>query len=120
MKTKSLIIIGSLVALGLMIAFTATFFTIQSYSTTMRESVLEIHFEDESITIFITDQTQFGRASQELTTIPLHSLVEAHDRLPKTSKDDRIIAEQLEPRLQRQELGTRMAGVSFDSEIKLN
>ena len=40
----------------------------------------------------MTDHAQFGRTSQELTVIPIDSLVKAHDRLPETSMNDRIIA----------------------------
>ena len=92
MKTKSKIIIGGLAILGLMVAFTVTFFIVQSYSTTMRQSILELHFEEDMMTVFITDQTQFGKASRELTTVPIGSLIGAHDRLPETSMNDRIIA----------------------------
>ena len=92
MKTNSLIIIGSLIAIGLIAAFTVAFFAIQNYSIVMSESVLELHFEKDVITVFITDHTRFGSTSRELTTIPIDSLVKAHDKLPETSMNDRIIA----------------------------
>ena len=92
MKTKSLIIIGSLVVMGLMLAFSIASISIQSYNTTIRESVLEIYFEKDLVTVFIADQTMFGRGFTELTTIPIQNLVEAHDKLPETGMNDRIIA----------------------------
>ena len=92
MKTKSLVIIGGLAVLGLIVVFSVTFFTIQSYSTTMRQSMLELDFEEDVLTVFITDQTLFGSASHEWAAIPTDSLVEAHDKLPETSMNDRIIA----------------------------
>ena len=58
----------------------------------MRESVLELYFEKEVVTVFITDQTQFGKVPKELTTVQIDSLVEAHDDLPETSINDRIMA----------------------------
>ena len=92
MKSKSLIIIGSLIAVGLIVAFSVTFFTIQNYSIVMSESVLEIHFEKDAVTVFITDHTRFGNTSRELTIIPIDNLVKAHDKLPETSMNDHIIA----------------------------
>ncbi len=43
------------------------------------------------MTVFITDQTQFGKVSKELTTVPIDSLVEADDILPETNMNDRIV-----------------------------
>ena len=92
MKSKSLIIIGSLVVVGLIVAFSITFFTIQFYGVTMRESVLDLQFEKDVLTVFISDQSIYGWSSRELTAIPIHNLVEAHDNLPETSMNDSIIA----------------------------
>ena len=92
MKTKSLIIIGSFVAVGLILTFSFVYVSIQSYNMTMRESVLDLHFEKDVVTVFIADQTIYGRGLTELTTISMSSLVEAHNRLPETSMNDRIIA----------------------------
>ena len=92
MKNKSLIIVGSLIVVGLIVAFSVVFFTIQNYSIVMSESVFEIHFEKDAVTVFITDHTRFGSTSRELTVIPIDNLVKAHDGLPETSMNDRIIA----------------------------
>lgn len=92
MKSKSLIIIGSLVVVGLIVAFSIAFFIIQFYGVTMRESVLDLQFKNDIITVFISDQSIYGWSSRELTAIPIHNLVEAHDNLPETSMNDRIIA----------------------------
>ena len=91
MKNKSRIVVGILIAVGLIVAFTVAFFTIQNYSTVMSESVLDLHFEKNEVTVFITDHTRFGSTSRELTVIPIDSLVGAHNKLPKTSMNDRII-----------------------------
>ena len=63
---------------------------------TIRESFLELGFEDEEITVFITDMANHSAismnlfaASQEWDVIPINNLVGAHDRLPETSSDDR-------------------------------
>ena len=63
---------------------------------TIRESFLELGFEDEEITVFMTDianrsavSMDLFMSSQEWDTIPTSNLVEAHDRLPETSSDDR-------------------------------
>ena len=60
----------------------------------MRKSVLELEFgHDDVIMVFISDETYFGgTTSFEFTTIPISSLVEAHDRLPETSSNDRMMA----------------------------
>ena len=62
----------------------------------IRESFLELGFGDEEITVFITDMTNHSAvsmdlfaASQEWDVIPISNLVEAHNRLPETSSDDR-------------------------------
>ena len=62
----------------------------------IRESFLELGFGDEAITVFITDMANHSTASmdlfassQEWDTIPISSLVGAHNRLPETSSDDR-------------------------------
>ena len=61
-----------------------------------RESFLELEFGGDAITVFITDRTNhsaismdLSTVSQEWTVVPISSLVEAHDKLPKTSSDDR-------------------------------
>ncbi len=59
----------------------------------MRTSILELEFDDNIITVLISDETHFGAmTSFEFTTIPVSSLVHAHDMLPETSMNDRIIA----------------------------
>ena len=92
MKNKSLVVVGILIAVGLIVAFTVAFFIIQSYSILVPESVLELQFEKDIITVFISDQSIYGSSSQELTVIPIDSLVGAHDNLPETSMNDRIVA----------------------------
>ncbi len=63
---------------------------------TIRESFLELGFGCEEVMVFITDMANSSAvsmnlfvASQEWDTIPISSLVGAHDRLPETSSDDR-------------------------------
>ena len=59
----------------------------------MRKSILELEFGDDIITVLISDETYFGAmTSFEFTTIPVSSLVQAHDMLPETSMNDRIIS----------------------------
>ena len=59
----------------------------------MRKSILELEFEEDTITVLISDETYFGGTSYtEFTTIPVSSLIEAHDRLPETSSNDRMMA----------------------------
>ena len=59
----------------------------------MRKSILELEFDDDVITVLISDETYFGAmTSFEFTTIPVSSLVHAHDMLPETSMNDRMIA----------------------------
>ena len=66
---------------------------------TIRESFLELGFGEDVITVFITDManhsavsTDLFVASQEWAIIPTSNLVEAHDRLPETSMNDRMMA----------------------------
>ena len=66
---------------------------------TIRESFLELGFDEDVITVFITDMTNRSSVSMELfavskkwTTIPISNLVEAHNKLPETSSDDQIMA----------------------------
>ena len=59
----------------------------------MRKSILELEFNDDVITVLISDEIYFGAmTSFEFTTIPVSSLVQAHDMLPETSMNDHIIA----------------------------
>ncbi len=59
----------------------------------MRKSILELEFNDNIITVLISDETYFGAmTSFEFTTISVSNLVHAHDMLPETSMNDRIIA----------------------------
>ena len=60
----------------------------------MRKSILELEFgDDDVITVLISDETYFGAmTSFEFTTIHVSSLVQAHDMLPETSMNDRMIA----------------------------
>ena len=59
----------------------------------MRKSILELEFNDDVITVLISDETYFGAmTSFEFTTIPVSSLVQAHDMLPETSMNDRMMA----------------------------
>ena len=89
MKTRTLIIItGIIISSALLISF----FSIQNYSEPFRESTLELRFEKEIITVLIRDETNIATNFTELTTIPVSNLVKAHDKLPKTSSQDRIIA----------------------------
>ena len=89
MKTRTLIIItGIIISSALLISF----FSIQNYSEPFRESTLELRFEKEIITVLIRDETNIATNFTELTTIPISNLVKAHDKLPKTSSQDRIIA----------------------------
>ena len=62
----------------------------------IRESFLELDFGKDMITVFITDRTNLSSVSMDLsitsqvwTTIPIQSLIGAHDKLPETSSDDR-------------------------------
>ena len=62
----------------------------------IRESFLELDFDKDMITVFITDRINLSSASMDLsttsqvwTTIPIQSLMGAHDKLPETSSDDR-------------------------------
>ena len=58
----------------------------------MRKSILELEFGDDIITVLISDEAYFGAmTSFEFTTIPVSSLLQAHNMLPKTSMNDRII-----------------------------
>ena len=60
----------------------------------MRKSILELEFDDDLITVLISDETYFGvMTSFEFTTIPVSSLVHAHDMLPETSMNDRMMAD---------------------------
>ena len=122
MKNKSRIVVGILIAVGLIVAFTVAFFTIQNYSTVMSESVLDLHFEKNEVTVFITDHTRFGSTSRELTVIPIDSLVGAHDKLPKTSMNDRIIQVRLQLRPKKQEhtshkMMTRNYGIPYEETM---
>ena len=63
---------------------------------TIRESFLELGFGNDEITVFMTDMANRSAvsmdlfmSSQEWDTIPISNLVEAHNRLPETSSDDR-------------------------------
>ena len=59
----------------------------------MRKSILELEFNDDIITVLISDETYFGAmTSFEFTTIPVSSLVQAHGMLPETSMNDRMMA----------------------------
>ncbi|MGI9567828.1 MAG: hypothetical protein ACR2LL_12560 [Nitrosopumilus sp.] len=59
----------------------------------LRESILELEFGEEIITVFISDETYFGATTSfEFTTIPVSNLVAAHDRLPEISSNDRMMA----------------------------
>ncbi|QMU55209.1 MAG: DUF4377 domain-containing protein [Nitrosopumilus sp.] len=59
----------------------------------MRKSILELEFGDDIITVLISNETYFGAmTSFEFTTIPVSSLVGAHDRLPETDSNDRMMA----------------------------
>ena len=89
MKTRILIIVISIVISS---AILFSIFGIQNYSESFRESTLELRFEKEIITVLIRDETHISTNYTELTTIPMSSLIKAHDRLPKTSSADRIIA----------------------------
>ena len=88
-KMKTKIIITSIVIAS---AILISFYGIQSYSEPFRESTLELRFEEEVITVLIRDETHISTGYTELTTIPISNLVKAHDKLPKTSSADRIIA----------------------------
>ena len=45
----------------------------------MRKSILELEFDDDIITVLISDETYFGAiTSFEFTTIPVSSLVQVH------------------------------------------
>ena len=62
----------------------------------IRESFLELNFDKDMITVFITDRANLSSVSMDLsvtsqvwTTIPMQSLIGAHDKLPTTSSDDR-------------------------------
>ena len=89
MKTRTLIIItGIIISSTLLISF----FGIQNYHEPFRESTLELRFEKEVITVLIRDETNIATNFTKLTTIPVSNLVKAHDKLPKTSSADRIIA----------------------------
>ncbi len=97
MKSRLLIIIGIpilVIIFGLVVAInsdpTNTFELL--YGEPIRESFLELSFQDETILVFITDKTNFSTSSQNFTTIHIDNLVNAHDTFPKTSKNDRIIA----------------------------
>ncbi len=69
-----------------------SFYGIQTYYEPFRQSTLELRFEKEIITVLIRDETHVSTNFTELTTIPISSLVKAHDKLPKTSMNDQIIA----------------------------
>ena len=89
MKTKMIIIITSIAMASVIVI---SLYGIQIYSEPFRESTLELRFEEKIITVLIRDETHISTNYTELTTIPTSSLVKAHDRLPKTSSADRIIA----------------------------
>ena len=62
----------------------------------IRESFLDLDFGKDMITVFTTDRTNLSSVSMDLsitsqvwTTIPIQSLIGAHDRLPETHSDDR-------------------------------
>ena len=88
MKTKMMIIASIAIASAILISL----YGIQIYSEPFRESTLELRFEEEIITVLIRDETNVSTNYAELTIIPVSSLVKAHDKLPKTSNADRIIA----------------------------
>ena len=65
----------------------------------IRESFLDLGFGENEITVFITDMSNHSvvsmnlfAASQEWAIIPIDNLIEAHNRLPETSSNDRIMA----------------------------
>ena len=97
MKTKSLIIIGIsilVIVSGFIVAINSGMVNLFEllYGAPIRESFLELHFQDESILVLMTDKTNFSTFSQNFTTISINNLIKAHDELPQVSKDDRIIA----------------------------
>lgn len=97
MKTKLLILVGAsilVIVFGFIVLINSGMVNLFEllYGTPIRESYLELHFQDESILVLMTDKTNFSTFSQNFTTIPINNLVKAHDELPKVSKDDRIIA----------------------------
>ena len=92
MKTGSLILIGCVMVLSTILIVLITFYSIQSSHAGALESTLELRFEKEPITVFIRDQTLYSTGHTELTTIFFHNLAGAHDKIPKTSGTDRIVA----------------------------
>ncbi|MCH9658237.1 hypothetical protein K0U27_06010 [archaeon] len=92
MKIRSLILIGCVVVLSTILILLITFYNIQSFHAGARESTLELRFEKELITVFIRDKTLYSTGHTELTAISFHNLAGAHDKLPKTSSTDRIVA----------------------------
>ncbi len=88
MKTKLLIIVGVsilVIIFGFIIAIDSGMVNLFEllYGTPIRESFLELDFQDESILVLITDKTNFSTFSQNFTTISINNLVKAHDELPK-------------------------------------
>ena len=92
MKAKTLIIITGIIISSAILILLISFYGIQGYNEPFRKSTLELLFEKEIITILIRDETHISTNFTELTTIPISNLVKAHDKLPKTSMNDQIIA----------------------------
>ena len=89
MKTRTLIIISCIIISSTILIL---FYGIQNYEEPFRKSTLDLRFEKDVIIVLIRDETHVSINYTELTTIPISSLVKAHDKLPMTSMNDRIIA----------------------------
>lgn len=92
MKTRTLLIITGIVISSAILISLVSFYGLQNYYEPFLKSTLELRFEKEIITVMIRDETNIATNFTELTTIPISSLVMAHDKLPKTSMNDQIIA----------------------------